>query len=161
MFMMDKHNLATLLVTLILGLALIQIEGSSMANTLNQNDITSVSSSPWLKKVVKRRHSYYGGCRMRPWVCNNNGEFPPRSTCCGNRCVNVVSDRNNCGACGIRCAFNRQCCFGLCRDINWSILNCGKCGHRCPYGVLCVFGMCGYGDAPKQKPPLLLEKEKI
>lgn len=139
-------------------LVFIQIEGNSMTNTLHQND-TSVSSSfsPWLNKVVKRSPS---GCYGRPWACSR-GKFPPRSMCCRNRCVNVTSDRNNCGSCGIRCPFNWQCCRGVCIDTNLSILNCGRCGHRCPFGVLCFFGMCGYGEGPspfiprssKQKPP--------
>lgn len=144
MFSMDIRALA--IVTLLLGL-LVQIEGNSTPNALHQ-DATSVSStlSPWLKKVENKKPRP-SGCRGRPWVCKNKGEFPPtRSMCCGNRCVNVDSDPNNCGLCGIRCPFSWQCCRGLCRDTNVSVFNCGKCGHRCPIGVSCFFGMCGYGN---------------
>jgi len=145
-----------------LMLILIYIEGNSTPNANLSENVTSVSSSnsPWLKKAMKLRPS---GCRGRPWMCSR-GEFPPRSMCCRNRCVNVTSDRNNCGLCGIRCPFNWKCFRGLCRDINLSIFNCGRCGHRCPFGELCFFGMCGYGmgsslflpKPPKQtrpKPP--------
>ncbi|KAK2387190.1 Stigma-specific Stig1 family protein [Trifolium repens] len=141
-----------------LMLLLININGDSTPNVLPQN-VTNVSSSysPWLKKDMEQRPY---GCRRRPWVCSN-GEFPPRSMCCRNRCVNVTSDKNNCGFCSIRCPFNWQCCRGFCRDINWSIFNCGRCGHRCPFGEFCFYGMCGYGMGsspfrprlPKQKQP--------
>ncbi|KAL5077465.1 hypothetical protein RYX36_016449 [Vicia faba] len=128
-----------------------------MEGNLTPNNVTNVSvsssslHSQWLKKIIKQR---YSGCRSRPWVCRG-GEIPSRSMCCGNRCVNVTSDNNNCGFCRSRCPFNWQCCKGLCRDINISIFNCGKCGHRCPFGELCYFGMCGYGGTSPfpPKPP--------
>lgn len=154
------------LVTLLMFL-LIHIGGDSTPNALPQN-ATGVSSqfSPWLKKVAKQRPF---GCRGRPWVCSQ-GEFPPRTLCCRNRCVNVTSDKNNCGLCGIRCPFNWQCCRGLCRDTNFSIFNCGKCGNRCPFGQFCFFGMCGYAQEyssfvsprpSKQEPPKPLQTPHI
>nr|KYP52191.1 hypothetical protein KK1_025929 [Cajanus cajan] len=136
------------LVAFLIALVWIPIEGnsaSSSPNTLHQNDTSVPSSqiSPWLKRnnVVEARGS---GCRGRSWVCNPQGEFPPRSLCCRNLCVNVTSDGNNCGLCGIRCIFNWECCGGLCTDINIDFFNCGKCGHACPFGALCLFGMCAY-----------------
>ncbi|XP_054818013.1 stigma-specific STIG1-like protein 4 [Prosopis cineraria] len=109
----------------------------------------SSSSSSWLKKVAHRpRHI---GCSKRPLMCSR-GEFPPRRLCCRNRCVDVKSDRNNCGFCGVRCVFNMQCCAGLCTDTNIDPFNCGSCGNVCSLGNLCVFGLCGYAQQPP--PPL-------
>jgi hypothetical protein len=138
-------------------LLLININGDSTPNVLPQN-VTNVSSSysPWLRKAMEKRPY---GCRGRPWVCSN-GEFPPRSMCCRNRCVNVTSDRNNCGFCSIRCPFNWQCCRGLCRDITWSIFNCGRCKHRCPFGEFCFFGMCGYGMGSSPFHPILSKQKQ-
>ncbi|ESW18501.1 hypothetical protein PHAVU_006G046600 [Phaseolus vulgaris] len=128
--------------TFLILLVLIPMEGKSAPNILYQNGSTSVPSrtSAWVKNNVRGGGS---GCGRRPWVCRE-GEFPRRSLCCWNRCVNVSSDKNNCGLCGIRCPFNWQCCRGLCRNINFSSSNCGKCGQRCPYRVRCSFGVCGY-----------------
>ncbi|RDX94394.1 Stigma-specific STIG1-like protein 4, partial [Mucuna pruriens] len=125
----------TLVYVTFLVLVLIIIEGKATPNTLHQNAI-SISSpiSPWVKNVVKARAP---GCDGRRWVCNQ-GKISLKSVCCWNRCVDVTSDMNNCGLCGIRCPLNWHCCGGLCRDINLSIFNCGKCGHRCPIGVLCI-----------------------
>lgn len=131
------------IVTFITLLGLIPMEGKSTPSILFQNASTSVPStttSPWVKNNVRGRGS---GCLRRPWVCLK-GKFAPKRLCCKDLCVDVSSDKNNCGLCGTKCPFNWQCCRGLCSNINFSIFNCGKCGHRCPPGVLCSFGVCGY-----------------
>ncbi|CAI0436336.1 unnamed protein product [Linum tenue] len=119
----------------------------------------STHSSPWLKKV--RNHHQQPrdpGCSRAPWICRDQGvnhhDPPgPRMQCCRNQCVDVSSDANNCGWCGISCPFTWQCCGGLCVDSNVSPFNCGKCFNRCPWGVQCSFGMCGYGgDQPQPWP---------
>lgn len=103
------------------------------------------TSSRWLKKVsINQRPT---GCWNKPWICNQ-GEFPPKikKLCCLNRCIDVTSDVNNCGLCGIRCPFTWQCCRGICIDTNINPFHCGKCDHRCPFFSLCIYGMCGYAQ---------------
>ncbi|OIW16361.1 hypothetical protein TanjilG_19077 [Lupinus angustifolius] len=95
-------------------------------------------------------------CRNRPFACSF-GEFPPRSLCCGNSCVDVTSDTANCGLCGIRCSFNYKCCNRLCINTNINPLNCGRCGRVCPIGRLCLFGLCGGVQDPYPMPPPLTE----
>lgn len=36
-------------------------------------------------------------------------------TCCNNQCVNLQTDRNNCGACGTTCGSSVSCQSGVCR----------------------------------------------
>lgn len=36
-------------------------------------------------------------------------------TCCSNSCVNLQTDRNNCGACGTSCGASVSCQSGVCR----------------------------------------------
>ncbi|KAI9070725.1 hypothetical protein K1719_047312 [Acacia pycnantha] len=120
-------------------------------DTTYENATSTVSSSsPWLKKV-ENRWPRPSGCWNRPWMCSR-GEFPPRNLCCRNRCVDVTSDRNNCGFCGVRCLFNMQCCARLCTNTNIDPFNCGSCGHVCPFPNLCVFGLCGYAQLPLPPP---------
>ncbi|WVY92743.1 hypothetical protein V8G54_031831 [Vigna mungo] len=80
----------------------------STPSILFQNASTSVPSttSPWVKNNVRGRGS---GCRRRPWVCRK-GKFAPKRLCCKDLCVDVSSDKNNCGLCGTKCPFNWQCC---------------------------------------------------
>ncbi|KAL7600563.1 hypothetical protein Lser_V15G20954 [Lactuca serriola] len=109
---------------------------------------------PWVKRV----RSQVSGCRGRRWVCEEGGYSYPsrvRRRCCDNRCVEVTSDVNNCGLCGIRCPFNWQCCRGVCVDTNINPFNCGQCFNRCPFFVFCTYGLCGYAGSTPLKPPIL------
>ncbi|KAK7300051.1 hypothetical protein RJT34_10883 [Clitoria ternatea] len=120
---------------LVMTLLLIQ-EGNSTPQEVYENDINAnVSSSP------KKDENQLMGCRTRPWICLR-GEFPPRTVCCGDRCVDLTSDRDNCGLCGIRCSLVRQCCNRLCLNIYVNPFNCGRCGNVCPIGRLCLLGFC-------------------
>ncbi|XP_075079433.1 uncharacterized protein LOC142164772 [Nicotiana tabacum] len=142
------HNyLLELIVFLILYLLLLQVKivGGFQEN-YNVTNGSSNSSSLWLKSVVVKNPRAIG-CWNRPWICNE-GEFPPRikRLCCRNRCVEVTSDVNNCGLCGIRCPFTWQCCRGLCINTNMNPFHCGSCEHRCQFPSLCFNGMCGYAE---------------
>ncbi|KAB1215156.1 hypothetical protein CJ030_MR4G001400 [Morella rubra] len=140
----------------LLLLSLIQYvmgEGNATPEVLVQQNITGgSSSSPWLKKTMNDKWDPRDpGCWKRPWICSQ-GEFPPTRRCCRNRCIDVTSDNNNCGLCGLICPFTWQCCRGFCIDTNISPFNCGKCGHRCPFRVLCFYGMCGYAQPSPPRP---------
>ncbi|QCE01739.1 Stigma-specific protein Stig1 [Vigna unguiculata] len=94
------------------------------------------------------------GCAARPLICSR-GELLPRFMCCGDRCVDVTLDNDNCGICNFRCPFNRLCCGRLCIDPLTNIFNCGGCGNVCPFGRLCILGSCGFERAlPVPEPPL-------
>lgn len=117
------------------------------------------NGSAWLKKAAKEmypRPRASTGCWNRPWICDqvessssslslSNGERQrERRMCCRNRCVEVSSDENNCGVCGVRCLFGWQCCTGLCMHTNTNPFHCGNCFQRCHSGSLCSYGLCGY-----------------
>lgn len=79
-------------------------------------------------------------------------------TACSSDCVDVKSDKNNCGACGTVCPVvcaNGACatscpppttnCSGSCVDTQSSVANCGACGTRCEGGKVCTSGACSCG----------------
>ncbi len=87
--------------------------------------------------------------------------------CCSEVCVNVQSDKNNCGDCGRVCAAGTFCqggsclcegskapcgggqsCCGAsgCKSLDNDAQNCGACGHACTVGQTCDNGACT--DAP-------------
>jgi hypothetical protein len=68
-------------------------------------------------------------------------------------CVDLKTDRTNCGGCGRECPKGESCINGLCGhqqgaiqcDGQWvdalnNVSNCGACGHKCP--VFCEKGQC-------------------
>ncbi|CAL5190641.1 unnamed protein product [Lathyrus oleraceus] len=140
----------TIVVTLLL-VFLIEIEGDHSASIpndeVNANLINIVDDDVG---VEEESHD----CGTKPWICSS-GTFPPRSICCGNRCVDISNDINNCGMCGVNCPLNWQCCNRLCVNTNLSPFNCGGCGRVCPIGSLCRFGMCAITFAYPAPPPLL------
>ncbi|MBN1203781.1 MAG: hypothetical protein JXB05_02510 [Myxococcaceae bacterium] len=62
-----------------------------------------------------------GVCRHHQKVCSGNATCvngtctcsSPNETC-GGVCTNTDTDRNNCGACGVTCSFDRFCSNGAC-----------------------------------------------
>ncbi|XVE80425.1 hypothetical protein DITRI_Ditri14bG0138500 [Diplodiscus trichospermus] len=81
-------------------------------------------------------------CNKDEEVCYVQGGN--NSTCCNNKCVDLVTDNNNCGACKRKCKFTEVCCRGECINISFDKRHCGACNHRCKPGEYCVYGMCNY-----------------
>ncbi|XWS27811.1 hypothetical protein CRYUN_Cryun25bG0012000 [Craigia yunnanensis] len=81
-------------------------------------------------------------CNKDEEVCYVQGGH--NSTCCNNKCVDLVMDNNNCGACKRKCKFTEVCCRGECVYISFDKRHCGACNHRCNPGEYCVYGMCNY-----------------
>ncbi|MCB9602988.1 MAG: hypothetical protein H6722_26735 [Sandaracinus sp.] len=77
------------------------------------------------------------------------------AACCSGSCVDLASDRSNCGACGNVCLADETCELGACTprceeptvwcgacvDVSDDPDHCGACGRRCPTG-LCEAGVC-------------------
>lgn len=81
-------------------------------------------------------------CDKYPRVCRVKGSEGP--DCCNKRCVNVSTDRNNCGMCGKRCRYSQICCRGKCVNPMFDKHHCGYCDNKCKKGNSCVYGMCSY-----------------
>ncbi|CAL5203739.1 unnamed protein product [Lathyrus oleraceus] len=148
-------TLATQFVTIVTFLLvfLIKIEGHSNSITISNDEVNKNSfTNAVVEEVGVNEKS--PDCSTRPWICST-GTFPPRSVCCGNRCVDIAKDKNNCGLCGVNCPFNWKCCNRLCVNINLSPLNCGQCGRICPIGSFCQFGICVTTFVNLAPPPLL------
>ncbi len=86
-------------------------------------------------------------------------------TPCYGACVDLGSDRGNCGGCGVVCEGGRHCfqgscacdaaCVtpnGQCANLASDAQNCGYCGNVCPGGTVCSGGACveacGIGLSP-------------
>nr|POE61325.1 stigma-specific stig1-like protein 3 [Quercus suber] len=81
-------------------------------------------------------------CNKFPRVCRLKNS--PGRDCCNKKCVNVITDRMNCGACGRKCKYSEICCKGKCVNTSFDKRHCGGCNKKCKKGELCVYGMCNY-----------------
>ncbi|NP_001412748.1 protein STIG1 precursor [Nicotiana tabacum] len=78
-------------------------------------------------------------------ICKTCKRLSERNTCCFNySCVDVSTNRFNCGSCGLVCNLGTRCCGGICVDIQKDNGNCGKCSNVCSPGQKCSFGFCDY-----------------
>ncbi|KAK4793833.1 hypothetical protein SAY86_011827 [Trapa natans] len=84
-------------------------------------------------------------CKKDNIICSILVGGSGRDRCCQNTCVDVLTSRNNCGACKKKCKFTETCRRGQCVMTAFDKRHCGKCNDRCPAGQLCVYGMCNYG----------------
>ncbi|XP_062162835.1 stigma-specific STIG1-like protein 3 [Alnus glutinosa] len=81
-------------------------------------------------------------CDKYPLVCDAKGSVVPH--CCQKKCVNVTTDRLNCGSCGKKCSYSKICCQGKCVSPMSNEKHCGSCGNNCKKGGFCAYGMCSY-----------------
>ncbi|KAK2644538.1 hypothetical protein Ddye_019733 [Dipteronia dyeriana] len=82
-------------------------------------------------------------CDKYPRVCRTKGS--PGRDCCKKKCVNVNTDRLNCGKCGRKCKYSEICCKGECVNPMYNKKHCGGCNKKCgKKGSYCVYGMCSY-----------------
>ncbi|KAF5943383.1 hypothetical protein HYC85_017460, partial [Camellia sinensis] len=77
-----------------------------------------------------------------PRVCALKGSFG--HDCCNKRCVNVMTDKFNCGKCGKKCKYSEMCCGGECANPSVDEKHCGNCNMKCKTEGSCVYGMCSY-----------------
>ncbi|XWS12867.1 hypothetical protein CRYUN_Cryun37aG0127400 [Craigia yunnanensis] len=81
-------------------------------------------------------------CNKYPSVCRVAGS--PGHDCCKKKCVNVKTDRLNCGMCGKKCKYSEICCKGHCVNPMSQKNHCGGCNNKCNKGSKCLYGMCSY-----------------
>ncbi|KAJ6706777.1 hypothetical protein OIU85_027159 [Salix viminalis] len=77
-------------------------------------------------------------CNNYPRVCRVGGS--PGPDCCKKKCVNVMTDRLNCGMCGKKCKYAEICCKGKCVNPKSDKKNCGGCSNKCKKGSACQYG---------------------
>ncbi|XP_038685369.1 stigma-specific STIG1-like protein 4 [Tripterygium wilfordii] len=141
----------------VFSILLMKVQGNSTAERAQQNNTNEGGglspSSPWLKKITNHDpRPRPPGCWKRSWICKQGQQPGTRMRCCKNQCVDILSDVNHCGLCGIRCPFTRRCCKGFCVNTNFNPFHCGRCGNRCPWRVRCLYGMCGYAQSSPPRP---------
>jgi len=82
---------------------------------------------------------------------------PSDRRACGTNCTDIMTDVNNCGACGVSCGSTNSCQQGVClarcsyyetgcpdgcHNLSYDSQNCGTCGNICPVGLACNRSVC-------------------
>ncbi|MEX1363833.1 MAG: hypothetical protein AB1Z98_11945 [Nannocystaceae bacterium] len=107
-----------------------------------------------------------GGQTSSPTNAGSEGPCPMGSPC-GNECVFLGSDENNCGVCGNVCGQGEECIAAICTDLDpcdggpgtpcGSVCvadldndrnHCGECNNDCNDEEVCSGGDCVPGSPP-------------
>lgn len=88
-------------------------------------------------------------------ACGKDTVCPAGEKECGGRCVSLLSDEANCGACGTTCDALAICsagacacapgataCGATCADLASDTAHCGACGNACAASDVCSDGAC-------------------
>ncbi|XVF27923.1 hypothetical protein REPUB_Repub14bG0151300 [Reevesia pubescens] len=118
----------------------------ALAITLSANDDHSQVEPTSLRGIPSRflaeKPRAVMTCNKYPRVCHVAGS--PGPDCCKKKCVNVKTDRLNCGRCGKKCKYSEICCKGQCVNPMSHKKHCGGCNNNCNKGSKCLYGMCSY-----------------
>nr|XP_023891983.1 stigma-specific STIG1-like protein 3 [Quercus suber]XP_023923034.1 stigma-specific STIG1-like protein 3 [Quercus suber] len=111
---------------------------------LNEDDETqeAISLRGTSRFLAQKNARVVMTCDKYPRVCRAKGS--PGRDCCKKKCVNLLTDRLNCGKCGKKCKYSEICCKGECVNPRSNKKHCGSCGNKCKKGNVCVYGMCSY-----------------
>ncbi|KAL5775297.1 hypothetical protein ACOSP7_012854 [Xanthoceras sorbifolium] len=105
---------------------------------LDQETMTISTTTAFLRGAVNIMT-----CDKFPRICRQL-KSSSGPDCCKKKCVDVRTDRLNCGMCGYKCKYNEICCKGKCVNGSFDRRHCGGCNKKCKKGEFCVYGMCNY-----------------
>uniref|UniRef100_A0A2N9H9F6 Stigma-specific STIG1-like protein 1 n=1 Tax=Fagus sylvatica TaxID=28930 RepID=A0A2N9H9F6_FAGSY len=114
-----------------------EISDLPLAETQEQTSLRGTS-----RFLAAKKARVFMTCDKYPRICRVKGS--PGRDCCKKKCVNVSTDRLNCGKCGKKCKYSEICCKGNCVNPMSNKKHCGSCVNKCKKGSSCVYGMCSY-----------------
>lgn len=99
--------------------------------------------------AAARNRNVKGGKRIGAMTCDKSSKVcrlkgSPGRDCCRKRCVDLRTNRLNCGRCGKSCQYSEICCNGYCVNPMFDRRHCGGCFKKCKKGRSCAYGMCNY-----------------
>ncbi|PON62712.1 Stigma-specific protein [Parasponia andersonii] len=97
--------------------------------------------SRFLAKKDEKKPRAGDHCHKNKKKCKAGGA---NLTCCHNKCMDLLYDNHNCGACKRKCKYTQACCKGKCVDLAFEKGHCGQCDIRCKHEQYCIYGMCDY-----------------
>lgn len=115
---------------------------SSSAEEMHDEDVLVMPFKRASRFLAEERNPRAADhCHKDNEVCTLQGT---NSTCCNNKCMDLSTDKKNCGACKKKCKYTETCCRGECVDITYDKRHCGECNNACSPGGYCIYGLCDY-----------------
>ncbi|KAK9057947.1 hypothetical protein SSX86_022786 [Deinandra increscens subsp. villosa] len=143
---MSTPNKISITLTILMALAITLSSTSTHENTFDieddKTDIIAHDSPSRVGRFLAQQPKGLMKCNKNPRLCHTKGS--PGPDCCNKKCVNVMTDKQNCGLCGRKCKHMEICCKGSCVNPMVNKRHCGGCNYACKRGDFCVHGMCSY-----------------
>ncbi|KAI3765628.1 hypothetical protein L2E82_15668 [Cichorium intybus] len=136
------NSLHKILITLLILLTLAINLSATPIKDDDEDVIPTYGSLRGASRFLAQQSRGLQQCNKNPRLCRVKGS--PGPDCCKKQCVNVKTDKQNCGLCGKKCKHQEICCKGKCVNLMADKHNCGGCNNKCKRGNSCVYGMCSY-----------------
>ncbi|KAL4563012.1 hypothetical protein LXL04_027043 [Taraxacum kok-saghyz] len=135
-------SIKNILITLIVVLALAINLSATPIQDDDEDVFPTYESLRGANRFLAQQSKGLMKCNKNPRLCRAKGSAG--QDCCNKKCVNVMTDKQNCGLCGKKCKNHEICCKGKCVNVLADKRNCGGCNNKCKKGNSCVYGMCNY-----------------
>ncbi|KAL4563016.1 hypothetical protein LXL04_027047 [Taraxacum kok-saghyz] len=109
------NNLNKILITLVILLALVITLSASLIEDDDKDAIPTYGSLRGASRFLAQQPRDSLKCNKNPRICRAKGSQGP--DCCKKKCVNVKTDKQNCGLCGKKCKNQEICCNGKCVNL--------------------------------------------
>lgn len=118
-------------------------QNTKMKTKFSFSEIQALTSIRGVSRILAQQNLIAKmTCNKFPRICHFKSS--PGPDCCHKKCVNVKTDRLNCGMCGYKCKYTEICCRGKCVNASFDKRHYGGCNIKCKKGQFCAYGICGY-----------------
>lgn len=110
------------------------------------DDLPVMAAQGQEKTSLRGRSRFLASHRAMAATCDKNPKVckATHAHCCHNKCVDLKTDKLNCGKCGVKSHHAQICCKGHLVNPMSDKTHCGGCDNHCKKGGSCAFGMCSY-----------------
>lgn len=147
----SKIMLTLLVLTMSIAICLSTVDDESHVNIKNDNANEHVLPEGEEPSFLPRRGRFLAQqvkavrtCEVYPKLCRDKNCSGPNF--CNKQCVNLMTNKLNCGKCGKKCNYSEMCCQGKCVNPSSDERHCGQCNKKCSKGSSCEYGLCSYAN---------------
>ncbi|KAK4588424.1 hypothetical protein RGQ29_019425 [Quercus rubra] len=125
----SKIMLTLLVLTMSIAISLSTVDDESHANIKNDNaneHVLTEGEEPSFR-FLAQQFKAVRTCEVYPKLCHDKNR--PGPNCYNKQCVNLMTNKLNCGKCGKN-----------------DERHCGQCNNKCSKRNSCEYGLCSYAN---------------